>query len=128
MRGRVAGTFMGMVALFIAVPAHAAAARCRPIRSCSRDSSRRRRPRLGGGIGSTPAGAPTGRPVLTLFNVSPSAVAPTAGGTVVRFQVRDRARSVRVRLAFVSLADRTTYRVNLGSRRTGRRAHLRLDA
>ena len=38
----------------------------------------------------------------------------------MRFQVRDRARSVRVRLAFVSLADRTTYRVNLGGRRTGR--------
>ena len=38
----------------------------------------------------------------------------------MRFQVRDRARSVRVRLAFVSLADRTTYRVNLGNRRTGR--------
>jgi hypothetical protein len=58
--------------------------------------------------------------VLTLFNVSPSAVAPAAGGTVVRFQIRDRARRVRVRLAFVSLANRKTYRVNLRGRRTGR--------
>jgi murein DD-endopeptidase MepM/ murein hydrolase activator NlpD len=58
--------------------------------------------------------------VLTIFNVSPAAVAPAAGGTVVRFSVRDRARRVRVRLAFVRLADRTTYRVNLRGRRTGR--------
>jgi murein DD-endopeptidase MepM/ murein hydrolase activator NlpD len=46
-------------------------------------------------------------------------VAASSGGTVVRFQVRDRARRVRVRLAFVNLADRSTHRVNLGGRRTG---------
>ena len=41
---------------------------------------------------------------------------------LVRFQVRDAARRVRVRLAFVSLAGGGTKRVNLGRRRTGHRA------
>ena len=122
MHGRVAGTLMGIAALLIAGPAHAQSVV--PPDPISQPGKQEPQPPgtspSGGGIGSPPAGAPTGRPVLTLFNVSPSAVAPTAGGTVVRYQVRDRARSVRVRLAFVSVADRKTYRVNLGSRRTGR--------
>ena len=83
--------------------------RCRPASGGGGTAGRRLRP-----------GRPRGGPILTLFNVSPAAVSPAAGGTVVRFQVRDRARRVRVRLAFMSLADRTTYRVNLGGRRTGR--------
>lgn len=123
MRGRVAGTLGGMVALLIAVPAHAETGGVGgnvppdPIVQ----PGQRTLPSNGGGggLGSIPAGAPTGRPVLTLFNVSPAAVAAAGTGTVVRFQVRDRARRVRVRLAFVNLADRKTYRVNLGGRRTG---------
>jgi murein DD-endopeptidase MepM/ murein hydrolase activator NlpD len=38
----------------------------------------------------------------------------------VRFEVRDAARRVRVRLAFVDLAGRGTKRLNLGRRRTGK--------
>ena len=121
MRGRVAGTVMGVIALiFIAVPGNAGAqVPPDPIEQPGKQDV----PPAGnggGGLESIPRSAPTGRPVLTLFNVSPAAVAPAAGGTVVRFRVRDRARRVRVRLAFVSLADRTTHRVNLGGRRTGR--------
>jgi len=121
-RGRVAGTLTGVFALFIAVTAQAGAeVPPDPIEQPGKQALPAPAARGdAGGIGSVPAGAPTGRPVLTLFNVSPAAVAPAAGGTVVRFRVRDRARRVRVRLAFVSLADRTTYRVNLGGRRTGR--------
>ena len=59
-------------------------------------------------LGSIPPALRPARPVLTVFDVSPAAVAAARpAGTVVRFQVRDRARRVRVRLAFVSLADRT---------------------
>ena len=57
------------------------------------------------------------RPLLSVFSASASAV--NAGYPVVRFQVIDRARSVRVRLAFVSLAGLGTVRKNLGARRTG---------
>jgi murein DD-endopeptidase MepM/ murein hydrolase activator NlpD len=73
-----------------------------------------------GGIGQAPGGLTPARPVLTLFNASPASASAAGSGAVVRFRVRDRARSVRVRLAFVSLADGSTYRVNLGRRRTGR--------
>jgi murein DD-endopeptidase MepM/ murein hydrolase activator NlpD len=111
-----------VIALFIAVPSPAGAdVPPDPIEQPGKQALPA--PSSGGGAGgieSVPAGAPTGRPVLTLFNVSPAAVAPAAGGTVVRFRVRDRARRVRVRLAFVSVADRKTYRVNLGGRRSGR--------
>jgi len=126
-RRRVAG-FAGMVALFIAVPAHAETGGAGgnvppdPIEQPGKQAlppSGGSGAGGGGSLGSIPAGAPTGRPVLTVFNVSPAAVAASSGGTVVRFQVRDRARRVRVRLAFVNLADRSTYRVNLGGRRTG---------
>ena len=122
MRGRVAGTVMGMAALFIAVPTNVARGEVPP--DPIKQPGKQELPPAseGGGLGSVPAGAPTGRPVLTVFNVSPAAVAPATGETTVRFQVRDRARSVRVRLAFVNVADRSTYRVNLGARRT-RRQH-----
>jgi murein DD-endopeptidase MepM/ murein hydrolase activator NlpD len=50
---------------------------------------------------------------------SATASALNAGSPIVRFQVTDRAARVRVRLAFVSLSGGGTYRVNLGSRRTG---------
>jgi murein DD-endopeptidase MepM/ murein hydrolase activator NlpD len=55
--------------------------------------------------------------VVTVF--SASAASLNAGRPVVRFQVSDRSARVRVRLAFVSLTDRSTYRANLGTRRTG---------
>jgi murein DD-endopeptidase MepM/ murein hydrolase activator NlpD len=55
--------------------------------------------------------------VLIVFTASTSAV--DGSRPVVQFQVRDRSRRVSVRLAFVNLADRSAYRVGLGSRRTG---------
>lgn len=119
MRGRVAGTVIGIVAFFfIAVPGYVGAEV--PPDPIEQPGKQALPPSGNGGMDSAPPGAPTGRPVLTIFNVSPAAVSPSAGGTIVRFQIRDRARRVRVRLAFVSLTDRTTYRVNLGGRRTGR--------
>jgi murein DD-endopeptidase MepM/ murein hydrolase activator NlpD len=57
------------------------------------------------------------RPVLTVFSASASSL--NAGVPIIRFQVTDRSARVRVRLAFTSLVDRSTYRVNLRSRRTG---------
>jgi murein DD-endopeptidase MepM/ murein hydrolase activator NlpD len=57
--------------------------------------------------------------VLVIFDAAQAAV-PSSGRAVVRFQVRDAARRVRVRLAFVSLAGDGTRRVNLGRRRTGK--------
>jgi murein DD-endopeptidase MepM/ murein hydrolase activator NlpD len=56
--------------------------------------------------------------VLTLFNAAPATASSTGRGAIVRFRIRDRSRSVRVRLAFVSLAGGSTHRVNLGRRRT----------
>jgi murein DD-endopeptidase MepM/ murein hydrolase activator NlpD len=89
-----------------------------------------------GGTGSVPAveapdtpaqapsgsgGTPTsGRPTLSVFEAAPgAAVSLSASRAVVRFQISDSARRVRVRLAFVSLAGAATKRVNLGRRRTG---------
>jgi murein DD-endopeptidase MepM/ murein hydrolase activator NlpD len=73
------------------------------------------------GTGGTPySTAPrkrSARPVLTLFSATASSL--NAGKPIVRFQVTDRSTRVRVRLAFVSLSGGGTYRVNLGSRRTG---------
>jgi murein DD-endopeptidase MepM/ murein hydrolase activator NlpD len=76
-------------------------------------------PLKGGTGGSTPtATKPVGpRPVLTIFTASTSSV--DGSRPVVQFQVKDRSPRVRVRLAFVSLADHSAYRVGLGSRRTG---------
>ncbi len=124
-RDRVAATLTGMVALLIAVPAHAetgAASGTVPPDPIEQPGKQPLPPSGsgGGGLGASPAPAHTGRPILTVFDVSPATATPVAGGAVVRFQVRDRAKYVRVRLAFVSLADGTAHRVNLGSRRTGR--------
>jgi murein DD-endopeptidase MepM/ murein hydrolase activator NlpD len=73
-----------------------------------------------GSTGGTPySSAPrrrSARPVLTVFSASASAL--NAGLPVIRVQVSDRSRRVRVRLAFVSLAGGGTYRKNLGARRT----------
>jgi murein DD-endopeptidase MepM/ murein hydrolase activator NlpD len=67
--------------------------------------------------GSRPARS---RPTLSVFEASPTAaVSVSASPAVVRFQIHDSARRVRVRLAFVSLAGAGTKRVNLGRRRTG---------
>jgi murein DD-endopeptidase MepM/ murein hydrolase activator NlpD len=76
-------------------------------------------PLKGGSGGSSPtATTPSGpRPVLTIFTASTAAV--DGSRPVVQFQVRDRSRRVKVRLAFVNLADGSAYRVGLGSRRTG---------
>ena len=126
MAGRVAGVAAGLVALFsISVPAHAEVGTTGgtgittpppdPITQPDAPSST-------GGAGSAPAAAPRranrARPVLTIFDASSAATA--GSGAVVQFRVQDRGRSVRVRLAFISLADRKTYRANLGRRRTGR--------
>jgi murein DD-endopeptidase MepM/ murein hydrolase activator NlpD len=72
----------------------------------------------GGTTGPTGAPAST-RPVLTIFDVAQAAVPAPGSRAIVRFQVRDAAGRVRVRLAFVSLAGGTK-RVNLGRRRTGK--------
>jgi murein DD-endopeptidase MepM/ murein hydrolase activator NlpD len=71
----------------------------------------------GGSPFSTAPQKQSARPMLTVFSASASAV--NAGYPVVRFQVTDRARSVRIRLAFASISTGATYRKNLGSRRTG---------
>jgi murein DD-endopeptidase MepM/ murein hydrolase activator NlpD len=88
-----------------------------------------------GGVGSVPisgadapipaggaAPAPTSpRPTLTIFDASQAvATGSSSSRALVRFQVSDAARRVRVRLAFVSLAGDGTKRVNLGRRRTGK--------
>ena len=88
-----------------------------------------------GGVGSVPisgadapipaggaAPVPTSpRPTLTIFDASQAvATGSSSSRALVRFQVSDAARRVRVRLAFVSLAGDGTKRVNLGRRRTGK--------
>jgi murein DD-endopeptidase MepM/ murein hydrolase activator NlpD len=89
-----------------------------------------------GGVGSAPiAGAdapiPAGgaapepartsrRPILTIFDASQAVATGSPSRALVRFQVRDAASRVRVRLAFVNLAGDGTKRVNLGRRRTGK--------
>src|SRR5262249_24898615 len=76
-------------------------------------------PLKGGSGGSAPTATkpPGPRPVLTIFTASTSSVDGAA--PVVQFQVKDRAARVRVRLALVNLAGHSSYRVGLGSRRTG---------
>jgi len=71
----------------------------------------------GGSPYSTAPQKRSARPMLTIFSATASAV--NAGYPIVRFQVTDRSRAVRVRLAFVGLDGGGTYRKNLGSRRTG---------
>jgi murein DD-endopeptidase MepM/ murein hydrolase activator NlpD len=71
----------------------------------------------GGAPYSTAPHRQSARPVLTVFSASASAL--NAGRPVIRFQVSDRSMRVRVRLAFVNLVDHSTYRANLGARRTG---------
>jgi murein DD-endopeptidase MepM/ murein hydrolase activator NlpD len=70
----------------------------------------------GGSPFSTAPQKRSARPMLTVFSASASAV--DAGYPVVQYQVTDRSRSVRVQLAFASLATGKTYRKDLGSRRT----------
>lgn len=110
---------MGMVALLFAAPADAGTV------TGSGGSSSPSIPAVppatpgdsGGSPFSTAPQKRSARPMLTVFSASASAV--NAGYPVVRFQVTDRSRGVRVRLAFTSIATGTTYRRNLGSRRTG---------
>jgi murein DD-endopeptidase MepM/ murein hydrolase activator NlpD len=121
--GRVAGTFAGTVALFLAAPALA-------VTGASSGGSADpavpaatvpATPSPSAGTGGTPySAAPhkrSARPVLTVFSATASSL--NAGQPVIRFQVADRSARVRVRLAFVSADANTTYRINLGSRRTG---------
>jgi murein DD-endopeptidase MepM/ murein hydrolase activator NlpD len=72
-----------------------------------------------GGGGTAPAAPRNPRPTLTIFDASQAASTGSASRALVRFQVTDAARTVRVRLAFVSLAGAGTTRANLGRRRTG---------
>ena len=75
-------------------------------------------PRAGSGGSSSPASVR--RPTLTIFEATAAAALPAASGrAIVRFQLRDAARRVRVRLAFVSQDGAGTTRFNLGRRRTG---------
>jgi murein DD-endopeptidase MepM/ murein hydrolase activator NlpD len=76
-------------------------------------------PATGGATGPAGVKPASGRPTLTVFDASQAAVPASTSRALVRFQVRDAARRVRVRLAFVSLAGSGTTRVNLGRRRTG---------
>jgi murein DD-endopeptidase MepM/ murein hydrolase activator NlpD len=123
--GRVAGTFAGTVALFFAAPALAETG------ASSGGAAYPSEPAVespgtlpadgGGGSGGAPYStsphSSSSRPLLTVFSASASAL--NAGRPIVRFQVTDHSARVRVRLAFVSVVDRSTYRLNLGSRRTG---------
>jgi murein DD-endopeptidase MepM/ murein hydrolase activator NlpD len=117
--GKAAGAFVGMVALLLSPAASAEVAGTTGFSGGT------------GGVGGVPtADAPAtpvpatpagpARPALTIFEASPaSSVSASSSRALIRFQVRDSARRVRVRLAFVSLAGERTKRVNLGRRRTG---------
>lgn len=60
-----------------------------------------------------------GRPILTKFHVSRSALFAFGRPAIVSYRIRDRSRYVRVQLAFVRAdASRSTHRVNLGRKRT----------
>jgi murein DD-endopeptidase MepM/ murein hydrolase activator NlpD len=56
---------------------------------------------------------------VTIFDASQAVATDSSSRALVRFQVGDAARRVRVRLAFVNLAGNGAKRVNLGRRRTG---------
>ena len=119
MSGKAAGAFVGMVALLLTPAAGAEVAGTTggsgsaPVVEAP-DAPAQTPP---SGSGGTPA---SGRPALSVFEAAPgAAVSLSASRAVVRFQIRDSARRVRVRLAFVSLAGAGTKRVNLGRRRTG---------
>jgi murein DD-endopeptidase MepM/ murein hydrolase activator NlpD len=73
-----------------------------------------------GGAATPPPAPANPRPRLTIFDASQAVATDSSSRALVRFQVSDAARSVRVRLAFVSLAGDGTKRVNLGRRRTGK--------
>jgi murein DD-endopeptidase MepM/ murein hydrolase activator NlpD len=109
-----------MVALLFAAPAHAATGTSSGGSSTPPDPAASLPPATPGASGGSPYSTgpqkQSARPTLTVFSASASSV--NAGYPVVRFQVNDRARSVRVRLAFASLTGGATYRKNLGSRRT----------
>src|SRR5437868_6589064 len=119
-RWGVAGIVTAMVALLFAVPAAAdpgSGAGSGGSTSLTIPSVPPATPGQDGGSPySTAPQKRRARPVLTVFSASASAV--KAGYPVVRFQVTDRSRTVRVRLAFASLDGTATYRKNLGSRRT----------
>jgi murein DD-endopeptidase MepM/ murein hydrolase activator NlpD len=60
-----------------------------------------------------------GRPVLTKFRVSRSALFAFGRPATISYRIRDRSRYVRVSLAFVRAdASRSTHRVDLGRKRT----------
>jgi murein DD-endopeptidase MepM/ murein hydrolase activator NlpD len=116
--GKAAGAFVGMVALLLTPAAGAEVAGTTggtgSVPAVEAPDTPAQAP---SGSGGTPA---TGRPTLSIFEAAPgAAVSLSASRAVVRFQIRDSARQVRVRLAFVNLAGAGTKRVNLGRRRTG---------
>jgi murein DD-endopeptidase MepM/ murein hydrolase activator NlpD len=115
--GKAAGTFVGMVALLLVPPVAlaengGASGGVGSVQIAGADA-----PIPAGGAATPPPASP--RPVLTIFDASQAVAGDSSSRAVVRFQVRDAARRVRVRLAFVSLAGGGTKRVNLGPRRTG---------
>ena len=129
MSGKAAGTFVGMAALLLSAPAALAetggvSGGTGSVPVSGESGVPATQPSVpapsGGATGPTGTAGPTRpRPRLTVFDASQATVTSSASRAVVRFQVRDAAHRVRVRLAFVSLAGDGTRRVNLGRRRTG---------
>ena len=119
MSGKAAGAFVGMVALLL-TPA-AGAEVVDPTGHSGGTGGVGPVPTVDAPAAPVPATPTTkARPTLTIFEASPtSSVSASSTRAVVRFQVHDGARRVRVRLAFVSLAGAGTKRLNLGRRRTG---------
>ena len=89
MRGRVAGTFAGMVALLIAVPAHAETRRCRrdPIAQPGKQAPAPGELRQRGGVDSLRPALRTGAPGADrLRRLAVGGRAAPPAGTVVRFR------------------------------------------
>jgi len=119
--GKAAGTFVGMVALLLAAPTALAETGGASGGVGSVPIAGADAPIPAGGTATPPPAPASPRPVLTIFDASQAVAGDSSSRAVVRFQVRDAARRVRVRLAFLSLAARArgTTRVGLGRRRTG---------
>jgi murein DD-endopeptidase MepM/ murein hydrolase activator NlpD len=116
--GKAAGTFVGMVALLLAAPVALAESGGASGGVGSVPITGADAPIPAGGTATPPPASP--RPTLTIFDASQAVATDSSSRALVRFQVRDAASRVRVRLAFVNLAGDGTKRVNLGRRRTGK--------
>ncbi len=69
-----------------------------------------------------------GRPVLASFQVSKTTVVASSTAPTVTYQVNDRSRYVRVRLALVQLGHGALRRYSLGRKRTGTSQTFNLSA